>query len=203
MVQCIFAFVITTNDIVFTTGTTDRIDLINPHADLDGIMRGGYKLVYQDHPSDTAKMAGSGGRRVAGPDVWYSLGLRISAEGAISDVRWGGPADQAKLAPGQKLIAINGRTFSADRLRDAIDAAKTNKEPIHLLMQTEDYIKPVDIDYHDGQRYPVLVRDNSQKDLLDEITTPLVPTPKTAAQAAAAAAADMPTTPPPAPRKVN
>ena len=30
-----------------------------------------------------------------------------------------------------------------------------------------------DIDYHDGQRYPVLVRDNSQKDYLDEITTPL------------------------------
>lgn len=150
----------------------DRVDLINPRADLDGITRGGYKLVYQDHPSDTAKMAG-GGRRMAGPDVWYSLGLRISGEGVISDVRWGGPADQAKLAPGQKLIAINGRTFSADRLRDAIDDAKTGKEPLHFLMQTEDYIRPVDIDYHDGQRYPVLVRDNSQKDYLDEITTPL------------------------------
>ena len=70
-------------------------------------------------------------------------------------------------------------------------------------MQTEDYIKPADIDYHDGQRYPVLVRDNSQKDYLDEITTPPVPRPKTAAQAAAAAAADMPSTPPHAPRKVN
>jgi len=76
----------------------DRVDLINPHADLEGITRGGYKLVYQDHPSDTEKMAG-GGRRMAGPNVWYSLGLRISAEGTISDVRWGGPADQAKLAP--------------------------------------------------------------------------------------------------------
>jgi len=58
-------------------------------------------------------------------------------------------------------------------MRDAIDEAKTNKEPIHFLMQTEDYIKPVDIDYHDGQRFPVLVRDDSQKDYLDEITTPL------------------------------
>ena len=163
----------------------DRVDLINPRADLDGITRGGYKLVYQDHPSDTAKMAGSSGRRMAGPDVWYSLGLRISGEGTISDVRWGGPADQAKLAPGQKLIAINGRTFSADRLRDAIDAAKTSKEPIHLLMQTEDYIKPVDIDYHDGQRYPVLVRDNSQKDYLDEITTPLTEEAKKAREQAA------------------
>ena len=41
----------------------DRIDLINPHADLDGITRGGYKLVYQDHPTDTEKMAGRRGRR--------------------------------------------------------------------------------------------------------------------------------------------
>src|SRR6185437_15717076 len=163
----------------------DRVDLINPHADLDGITRGGYKLVYQDHPSDTEKFAGGAGRRMAGPNVWYSLGLRISAEGTISDVRWGGPADQARLAPGQKLIAINGRTFSADRLRDAIDEAKTNKEPIHFLMQTQDYIKPVDIDYHDGQRYPVLVRDNSQKDFLGEITTPLTEEAKKAREQSA------------------
>ena len=162
----------------------DRVDLINPRADLDGIARGGYKLIYQDHPSDTDRMAGGGGRRMAGPNVWYSLGLRISAEGVISDVRWGSPADQAKLAPGQRLIAINGRTFTADRIRDAIDQAKTNKEPIHFLMLTEDYIKPVDIDYHDGQRYPVLVRDNSQKDYLDEITTPLTDEAKKAREQA-------------------
>jgi predicted metalloprotease with PDZ domain len=162
----------------------DRVDLINPRADLDGINRGGYKLIYQDHPSDTEKMVG-GGRRMAGPNVWYSLGLRVSADGNISDVRWGSPADQARLAPGQKLIAINGRTFTADRLRDAIDEAKTSKEPIHFLMQTEDYIKPVDIDYHDGQRYPVLVRDDSQKDYLDEITTPLTEEARKAREQAA------------------
>jgi predicted metalloprotease with PDZ domain len=166
----------------------DRVDLINPHADLDGITRGGYKLVFQDHPSDTEKLGG-GGRRMAGPNVWYSLGLRLTGEGNISDVRWGGPADQAKLAPGQKLIAVNGRTFSADRLRDAIDAAHgsgpLSKEPIHLLMQTEDYIVPIDIDYHDGQRYPVLVRDDSQKDFLDEITTPLSEEAKKAREQAA------------------
>ncbi|HSU19297.1 MAG TPA: hypothetical protein VLI45_06075 [Acidobacteriaceae bacterium] len=155
----------------------ERVDLINPHADLDGITRGGYKLVYQDHPSDSEKFAAGTSRRMAGPNVWYSLGLRLSNEGAISDVRWGGPADHAKLAPGEKLIAVNGKVFSADILRDAIDQAKTNKEPIHLLMQTEEYIRPVEIDYHDGQRYPVLVRDDSRKDYLDEITTALTKPP--------------------------
>jgi hypothetical protein len=31
----------------------------------------------------------------------------------------------------------------------------------------------VDIDYHDGERFPVMVRNPGAKDYLDEITTPL------------------------------
>ena len=152
------------------------VDAINPHADLDGITRGGYKLVYQDKPSDSEKTLSQGSRNRGGAvDVWYSLGLRINADGTISDVRWGGPADGAKLAPGQKIIGINNRTPTTDTLLEAIDNAKGNTEPLHLLVQTETYIKPVDINYHDGQRYPILVRNESQKDYLDEILKPMVP----------------------------
>ncbi|HEY5382222.1 MAG TPA: M61 family peptidase [Acidobacteriaceae bacterium] len=166
----------------------DRVDLIDPHADLAGIERGGYKLVYEDHPSASEKLeeSVSSARRPRGPDVWYSLGLRVGADGSISDVRWGGPADKADLAPGEKLIAVNSRAFSAENLHDAIAAAQTgnqsSKEPIHFLMQTQDYIRPISIDYHNGERYPVMVRDDSKKDYLDEITTPLTKSPaKTAA----------------------
>ena len=159
----------------------DRIDLINPHADLDGITRGGYKLVYQDHPSDSAaSMIRAFSRRgAAGPNVWYSLGLQLSADGTIYDVRWGSLADKAKLAPGQKLIAVNNLVFSTEALHHAIIAAKTSSEPLHFLMQSEQYITPVNIDYHDGERYPVMVRVEGTKDYLDEITAPLAkhPTP--------------------------
>ncbi|MGA8940183.1 MAG: M61 family peptidase [Acidobacteriaceae bacterium] len=159
----------------------DRIDLINPHADFDGITRGGYKIVYEDHPSPSLKaLQRSGGRRGgAGPYVWYSLGLQLGADGTIHDVRWGGPADKAKLAPGQKLIAVNGMVFSTEALHQAIVAAQTSKEPIHFLMQSEQYITPVSIDYHDGERYPAMVRVEGTKDYLDEITSPLAkhPTP--------------------------
>jgi predicted metalloprotease with PDZ domain len=163
----------------------DRVDLINPHADLEGITRGGYKLVYQDHPSESvAMLMGMGGRRGggSGPHVWTSLGLALGGDGTIYDVRWGSLADKAKLAPGQKLIAINGRTFSGDQLEEAIIAAKTNTEPLHFLMQSQDYITPVSIDYHEGMKYPVMVRVDGTKDYLDEITTPLVkpPAPPTA-----------------------
>jgi len=163
----------------------DRIDLVNPHADFDGITRGGYKIVYQDHPSESlAALQRGGGRRGGnGPFVWYSLGLQLAVDGTIYDVRVGSPADKAKLAPGQKLIAVNNLVFSAEALHQAIVAAKTSTEPIHFLMQSEKYITPVNIDYHDGERYPVMVRVDGAKDYLDEITAPLAkhPTPPAAA----------------------
>jgi predicted metalloprotease with PDZ domain len=159
----------------WTAFLRDRVDLINPHADLAGIERGGYKLIYQDHPSESEMtLAAAGGRRgPAGPNIWYSLGLRVNNEGVITDVRWGGPADKAKLAPGQRLIAVNGRLIGTETLHDAIVTAKSASDPIHFLMQTQDYIRPVDIDYHDGERFPVMVRNPGAKDYLDEITTPL------------------------------
>ena len=151
----------------------ERIDLINPHADEAGIERGGYKLVYEDHPSASERLIESQRQVRPGPSAWYSLGLLLTTEGTIADVRWGGPADKARLAPGQKLLAVNGKAFSADALKGAVAAAKGGTEPIHFLMQTEVHVKSVDVDYHDGERYPVMVRDASKKDYLDEITTPL------------------------------
>ena len=153
----------------------DRVDLVTEHADLEGITRGGYKIIYKEQPNMTERMGagGGGGRGMGGPNVWYSLGLRLSGDGTIIDVRWGSAADKAKLAPGQKLIAVEGHVLAADALHEAIVAAKSSTEPIHFIMQTESYIKPVDVDYHDGERFPAMVRVDGAKDYLDEITTPL------------------------------
>jgi predicted metalloprotease with PDZ domain len=152
----------------------DRTVGINPHADLDGIERGGYKLTYTDKPSKTeAAVAASGNRRAGGINVWYSLGIRVGTDGTISDVRWDGPADKAKLAPGQKIFAVNGIVFSGEGLRSAIRKAKGNTEPIHLILQTNNFVSLADLDYHDGERYPTLVRVDGTTDYLDEITKPL------------------------------
>jgi predicted metalloprotease with PDZ domain len=152
----------------------DRVDHINPRADLEGIERGGYKLVYKDKPSASSRMVAAAFARFGfGIDVWYSLGLRIGGEGTISDVRWNGPADKARLAPGYKVLAVNGRTFSPDALKNAIDAAKGTSEPIHLVVQSESYVNNFDIDYHDGERYPVLERVEGTPAYLDDITKPL------------------------------
>ncbi|WP_263412220.1 M61 family metallopeptidase [Terriglobus aquaticus] len=157
---------------------SDRIRSINVRADLEGIDQGGYKLVYQDKPSASEKlMEEAHGRRTAGTNVWYSLGMRLNERGQIGDVRYGGPSDQAKLAPSMTLLAVNGKPYSGDTLREAIRASKTDTNPIHLLVQQEDAVFPIDIDYHDGERFPVMVRVEGTSDYLDDITKPRTTAP--------------------------
>lgn len=152
----------------------DRIDNINPRADLAGIEQGGYKLVYRDEPTPSIRMmAAAGGPRRGGVQCWFSIGLQISEDGTIRDVRWNGPADKAQLVPGEKILAIDGQVFSGDRLRAAIRNAKGNTRPIQLIVQSDTYVSTAQIDYHDGERYPALERVGSAPDYLDDITQPL------------------------------
>jgi predicted metalloprotease with PDZ domain len=152
----------------------ERIDNINPRADLAGITQGGYELVYTDTPSKAEKtLASANSRRGAGIDVWYSLGIRVGNDGLISDVRWGGPSDKAKLAPGVTIYAVDGKLFSAEALKAALKKSKGTSEPIHLITQQEGTVSMVDIDYHDGERYPTLKRVDNTPAYLDDITKPL------------------------------
>ena len=161
----------------------DRVDAITPHADLAGIEQGGYKLVYTDKPTKSARtIASTGGRRGGGIDAWYSIGIRVNREGDIADVRWNGPADKAKLFPGQKIIAVNGNVFSGDALKSAIKEAKGKTEPIHLILQGDTFVTTADLDYHDGERFPSLVRVDGTPDYLDDITKPLTTPEKAPAE---------------------
>ncbi len=158
----------------------ERIDNINPRADLAGIERGGYKLVYTDKPNPSERtMASAGGRRAAALNIWYSIGLRVTPDGTVADVRWNSPADKARLAPGQKIIAVNGHVFSNDAMKEAIAQAKGSSDPIHLITQADTFVTTADVDYHDGPRYPRLERIDGTPALLDDITKPLT-TPQSA-----------------------
>jgi len=163
----------------------DRLDKINPHADLAGVERGGYKLAYADEPNPL--QAALSGKDVAyftgtdehGVNIWHSVGLIVSGDGNIVDVRRNGPADKAKIVPGSKIIAVNGQVYSGDFLRAAIRDAKSRSEPIRLIVQLDNFVSIADIDYHDGERYPILERVEGTPDYLDDATKPLVsPQPK-------------------------
>ncbi|KAA6458676.1 M61 family metallopeptidase [Acidobacteria bacterium AB60] len=165
----------------------ERVDRIHPRGDLTGIEQGGYKLVYTDTPSASERtLEAVSSRRGGSPDCWFSIGLRIGADGLISDVRWNGPADKARLAPGEKVLAVNGKVYSPDVLREAIRDAKGNTEPIRLIVQADVFVSNAEIDYHDGERYPMLQRVEGTPAYLDDITRPLTTQEKAPASAKAA-----------------
>lgn len=152
----------------------DRVYKIDEHADTAGIERGGYKLAFADQPSATEKTLVELRDRLHGKwDCWYSIGLELAPDGRIMDVRWGGPGDKAKLAPREKIIAVDGRVFSKNAMHEAIRAAKDSKEPIRLIVQADEFVQTAEIDYHEGEKYPVLERMNGTPDYLDEIAKPL------------------------------
>lgn len=145
----------------------ERIDAKAPP--LDGLAASGWKLSYTDTPSDFMKFAEADRKYT---DLTYSLGLNLSGDGAITTVRWDGPAFNAGIAPGSTLLAVNGYTASGERLKDAVTAAKDGKHPIELIVKNADVIKTVRIDYRDGLRYPKLERIDGTPDRLSKIFAP-------------------------------
>jgi predicted metalloprotease with PDZ domain len=100
----------------------------------------------------------------------YSIGLKVSEDGAISDVAMGGPAQKAGISPSTKLVAVNNRQYAPVILREAVQAAK----PIEFLIKNGEYYQTFKIDYQGGEQYPQLVRDETKPDVLSKIIEPLV-----------------------------
>jgi predicted metalloprotease with PDZ domain len=143
-----------------------RVDAVNPHPPLDGITRGGYKLVFNDTASEFYKSAEG---RAKDTNLTFSIGLSVEGSGNIVSVLWDGPAFKAGLSQGVQILAVNGLAFNADRFKEAIKAAKTRTAPIELIVKDQDRFRIVRIDYHGGLRYPHLERDEAQPARLDEI----------------------------------
>jgi len=148
----------------------DRIYTATAHAPLAGLTDGGWKLVYTEEVPDYYR------RREDKRSIYdfrYSLGLIVhDTDEEITDVILGSPADQAGVPPAGKLIAVNGTRFTPKRLRQALREAKQTRDPIEVLVREGDAYKTYRIDYHGGDRYPHLVRDEPRPDVLGEIIRP-------------------------------
>lgn len=152
---------------------TARLNSTSPRAPLGGIEGGGWKLVYTDVLPGQLRARESARDYT---DVRYSLGFSMSDKGDVLDVIPGTPAAEAGLAPGSKILGVDGHRWNHSRfpslLREAIRAAKGGSQPIRLLVENADYYKSIEIDYHGGERYPHLERDAAKPDLLTEIIKP-------------------------------
>jgi predicted metalloprotease with PDZ domain len=148
----------------------DRLNSLSPHAPLNGIEAAGWRLVYSDKRNLPMDVAAKEKKRA---NERFSIGLLLDGDGAIVDVVANSPADVAKLAPSMKVVAVNSRTYSVDRLREAIKAAaEPGANPIELIVTNSDYYQTVHLDYHGGLRYPHLERIEGRPDLLGSIIAP-------------------------------
>jgi predicted metalloprotease with PDZ domain len=145
---------------------TERLTNHGPGAPLGGVEGSGWKLVYDEYPTVMARGSESGGHVMG---AVYSIGLELGEDGMITDTTEGMPAALAGIGPGMKLIAVNGHRYSPEVLREALRAGKSGTAPLELLVENTDYYKTYKLDYHGGERYPRLVRDESKPDLLTEI----------------------------------
>jgi predicted metalloprotease with PDZ domain len=143
----------------------DRLTNHGPGAPLGGIEGAGWKLVYDETPSEMLSAAAGSYRTPPS----FSLGLNVNPDGNITDTIEGEVAARAGIGPGMKVVAVNGRRFTPEVLHDAVKASKTSRDPIDLLVENADYYKTYKLDYHGGEKYPHLVRDDSKSDLLSEI----------------------------------
>ena len=148
-----------------------HLESTEPHAPLKGIENGGWKLTYSAIRSEMWRNHEDDGKNV---NLTYSLGFRVSEEGNISDVAMGSPAQKAGISPATRLIAVNGRQYFPVGLREAIQSAAKNTAPIELLIKNGEYFQTFKIDYHGGEQYPHLIRDETKSDVLSKIIEPMV-----------------------------
>ena len=147
-----------------------RIDAVDATPPLGGLARAGWKLVYTDQPNAYLKAVEA---RRDYTSYAASIGFVVDKDGRLRDVQWDGPAFQAGLAPGMKLIAVDAQVYSQNALDDAIRAAKGGATPITLTVENQGHVVPLQVNYHGGLRYPHLERIKGTADTLDRILSPL------------------------------
>jgi predicted metalloprotease with PDZ domain len=135
---------------------------------LEGLARGGWELTYRAEPGEVLSARQEEEKSV---DLTGSVGLLLRDDGTIADVVPHKAADRARLGPGMKLLAVNGRRWSPDRVREAV-AATAQGGPLRLVVENGDFIEVLTLDYRDGAKYPDLKRDEGKPDLVGVIFRP-------------------------------
>jgi predicted metalloprotease with PDZ domain len=138
-------------------------------APTGGFDLNGYRLVYTAEPTTYFKQAE---RSRNATDLSYSIGLTLNKDGEASAVIWDSPAFKAGLDVGTAIQGVNGQTYSADRIKAAVMAAKGTRDPIRLVVKQGEQVREVLIDYHDGPRYPRLEKVGTGETGLDRLLAP-------------------------------
>ena len=146
-----------------------RVYAVAPEAPLDGITKGGYRLIFTDKPTNWMMVSEKARKAM---DLTYSGGLVVGHDGKIGSVLWDSAAFNAGITIGSEIVAVNGRKLDMDVLKQAIkDAAGTGPAP-ELLIHDGDVYRTVRLDWHGGLRYPRLEKVSKGEGSLDALLAP-------------------------------
>lgn len=137
-----------------------RVDAPNAPL-LDGVARAGYRLVYNDQPNAAIRDIEKA-RKIT--DLGYSLGFVVSGASVLTEVVWDSPAFKAGLTTNTTLVAVNGRAYTAELLKQAVTEAAKGGPVIELIVRNQDRFRTVQIDYRGGLQYPHLERIEGRPD---------------------------------------
>ena len=147
-----------------------RLDSTSPEAPLGGIENSGWKVVYTSVEPSLLQNSEAVHHNI---NESYSIGLLLKDDGAVEDSIVTMPAYKAGISPGMKVVAVNGREFTPQVLRQAIKAGLNATGPLSLKVLNNGHYKTCAVDYHGGEKFPHLVREAGRPDLLDEMLKPL------------------------------
>ena len=106
-----------------------------------GLERSGWRVVYTDQEPEYLVARQRVSKFV---DPHSSIGILVDAEkSTIIDVIRGTAADKAGVGPSMRIVAVNGRRYSDERLKQALAA----RGPLELLLENAETFRTLALDY--------------------------------------------------------
>ncbi|MFY9821675.1 MAG: M61 family peptidase [Thermoanaerobaculia bacterium] len=144
----------------------ERVDRVAPHLPMSGVERAGWKLVYTEQPN--AAMTDDQARR-ENHDWRFSLGFSVNKKDVITEVLYDSPAGKAGMVAGAKILGVGGHVYTPRAMEAALLETKGWSSPLDVVVADGDALRVHQLAYHNGPRYPHLVRIEGRPDVLADI----------------------------------
>ncbi len=143
-----------------------HLDSTGPQALLDGLRSTGWQLAYTAQKNTYLEVWQKRSKNTLRD---WSIGFTLDKNDTIVDTVEDRAAARAGVGPGMKLVAVNGRKYTAEVLDAAIAEAHATNKPIELMVQNDDFFRTISVPYYDGPRWPHLTQIPARPDVLSAV----------------------------------